>query len=167
MRLSSRPGQFLTLAGAVLAVVGGFAPWYLARATYGGQTFDLINVNGFQEPNPGLSVLAIGLCITAGAVAGAELFVPNARRGTSPTQILGFVPISLGITASALVIAKYLWQETFASVGFLVTGSGAVLVTLGGILVFWAGLLARRFELIDADRYGAAGSLSRLPTRTQ
>ena len=66
-------------------------------------------------------------------------------------QILGFIPISLGITAFALVIAKYLWQETYASVGFLVTGSGAVLVTLGGILVFWAGFLARRLEPIDAN----------------
>ena len=78
MRMSPRPGQFLTVVGAVLATAGGFAPWYLARATYGGQTFDLINVNGFQQPNPGLSVLAIGLCVTAGAVALAELFVPNA-----------------------------------------------------------------------------------------
>ena len=159
MRLSPRPGQFLTVVGAVLAVAGGFAPWYLARATYGGQTFDLIHVNGFQEPNPGLSVLAIGLCVTAGAVALAELFIPSARhesgRDASPTQILGLVPISLGLTAFALVIAKYLWQETFASVGFLVTGLGAVLVTLGGILVFWAGLLARRFEPVDADTSGA------------
>lgn len=150
MRLSLRPGQILTVIGAVLAVAGGFAPWYLARATYGGQTFDLINVNGFQEPNPGLSVLAIGLSVTAGAVALAELLVPNARRGGSPMQILGFIPIGLGLTAFALVIAKYLWQDTYASVGFLVTGSGAVLVTLGGMLVLWAGLLARRSDLIPA-----------------
>src|SRR5688572_16139485 len=118
MRVSVRPGQLLTVLGSVLAVAGGFAPWYLARATYGGQSFDVINANGFQEPNPGLSVLAIGLCVTAGAVAAAELFVPNARRGQSPMQILGFAPISLGMSAFALVLAKYLWQETYASVGF-------------------------------------------------
>lgn len=173
MRLSPRPGQVLTIVGAAVAVAGGFAPWYLAQATYGGQTFDLIRVNGFQQPNPGLSVLAIGLCVTAGAVALAELLVPNARRSGSgdaaPTQGLGFAPntggflapISLGITAFALVIAKYLWQETYASMGFLVTGLGAVLVTLGGILVFWAGLLARRLDPASID--SAAEETSALP----
>src|SRR5262245_55325553 len=132
MRVTARPGQLVTVLGAVLAVAGGFALWYDATAVYGGRTFELVHANGWEQPNPGLSVLAIGLCATAGLVALAELLVPGARGRDPSPQLVGVAPVALGVTAFALVLAKYLWQDAYASVGFLVTGSGAVLVALGG-----------------------------------
>lgn len=144
MRVSARPGLLLTVFGAVLAVAGGFARWYDATAVYGGRTFELIQATGWQRPNPGLSVLAIGLCVTAGFVALAELLVANAPGDGSPRPLVGLVPIGLGTAAFALVLAKYLARDAYASVGFLVTGSGAALVALGGVLVFWSGVLTRR-----------------------
>ena len=134
----------LTAFGAVVAVAGGFTLWYDATVVYGGRTFELVRANGWQQPNPGLSVLAIGLCVTAGAVALAEMLVPNAH-GTEPSPMLtGFIPISLGTTAFALVLAKYLWQDTYAAGGFVVTGAGAVFVAFGGVVTFWSTLLSRR-----------------------
>jgi hypothetical protein len=133
-----RPGRLVTIVGAVTALVGGFAPWYEATVTYGGQAFRVLDQNGWENPNAGISILAIALCIVAGAVALAELIVPDAHGPQSPAQVNPLVPIGLGFTALALVIAKYVDYDPYASVGFLVTGTGALLVIAGGVWLFVA-----------------------------
>jgi hypothetical protein len=138
---SSRAGQLLTLVGAAIALAGGFVLWYDATAVYGGRTFELIQSNGWQQPNPALSVLAIGLCVVAGIVALTELLLPSGRGDGAPAVAL--VPIGFGITAFALVVAKYMWEDAYASMGFVVTGTGAALVALGGVLTLWSRVVAR------------------------
>jgi hypothetical protein len=136
--MTLRPGRLVTIVGAVTALVGGFAPWYEATVTYGGQAFRVLDQNGWENPNAGISILAIALCIVAGAVAFAELTVPTAHGTSNAAQVNPLVPIGLGITSLALVIAKYIDYDPYASVGFLVTGGGAVLVTAGGVWLLLA-----------------------------
>jgi hypothetical protein len=141
--MTTRPGQGFTVFGAALALTGGFFAWYEATVVFGGHTIPLIDANGWQEPNAGLSILAIGLCATAGLVALAELLFRNARGPDNAASLVGLVPIGLGITALALVVAKYLAEEHYASVGFLVTGVGCAFVALGGVLSLCASVVTR------------------------
>jgi hypothetical protein len=140
--MTPRPGQYFTVFGALLAIAGGFVSWYEANVLYGGYTFSYISANGWQEPYAGLSIMAIGLCVTAGVVALVELLFHNAR-GPSTAPIVGLVPIGLGVTAFGLVVAKYVAAPDHASVGFLVSGCGAAFVALGGLLSFAMSLAPR------------------------
>ena len=138
--MTTRPGQYFTVFGALLAIAGGFVSWYDLSVLYGTQTITFIS-NGWQEPYAGLSIMAIGLCVTAGLVALVELVFRNAR-GQNPA-IVGLVPIGLGVTAFGLVVAKYVAAPDFASVGFLVSGCGAAFVALGGLLSLAVSLVPR------------------------
>jgi hypothetical protein len=140
--MTPRPGQYFTVFGALLAIAGGFVSWYEASVLYGGYTFSYISANGWQEPYAGLSILAIGLCVMAGAYALVRLRFPDAR-GHHPPPIVGLVPIGLGVTAFGLVVAKYLAVPDHASVGFLVSGCGAAFVALGGLLSLAVSLAPR------------------------
>jgi len=131
--MTTRPGQYFTVFGALLAIAGGFVSWYEATVLWGSHTIPYISANGWQDPYAGLSIMAIGLCLTAGLVSLAELLFRNAR-GHNPASTIGLVPIGLGITAFGLVVAKYLAAPEHASVGFLVSASGAAFVALGGLL---------------------------------
>ena len=133
--MTTRPGQCFTVFGALLAIAGGFVSWYEATVLFRGHPIQVIEANGWHDPNAGLSIMAIGLCVTAGLVALAEMLFRNAR-GAEGAATVGLVPIGLGITAVGLVVAKYLAQSDYASVGFLVSGCGAAFVALGGLLSF-------------------------------
>jgi hypothetical protein len=139
-RITTRPGQYFTVFGALLAIAGGFVSWYEATVLWGSRTIPYISANGWQEPYAGLSIMAIGLCVTAGLVALVELLFRNAR-GQNAVPIVGLVPIGLGVTAFGLVVAKYLAAPEYASVGFLVSGCGAAFVALGGLLSLAASLV--------------------------
>ena len=141
--MTTRPGQCFTVFGALLAIAGGFVSWYEATVLFGGYPIQVIEANGWHNPNAGLSILAIGLCLTAGLVALAELLFRNPRGADAPASTVGLVPIGLGITAVGLVVAKYLAQSDYASVGFLVSGCGAAFVALGGLLSFAVSLAPR------------------------
>ena len=141
--MTTRPGQYFTVFGALLAIAGGFVSWYEATVLFGGHTIEVIDVNGWHDPYAGLSILAIGLCVTAGLVALAELIFRNARGSHGATSVVGLVPIGLGITAVGLVVAKYLAQPDYASVGFLVSGCGAAFVAVGGLLSFAVSIVPR------------------------
>ena len=141
--MTTRPGQYFTVFGAVLAIAGGFVSWYEASVLFGGHTIPLVEANGWQEPYAGLSIMAIGLCVTAGLVALAELLFRNARGADAHASTVGLVPIGLGLTAVGLVVAKYLAQPDYASVGFLVSGCGAAFVAAGGLLSFAVSLTPR------------------------
>lgn len=141
--MTTRPGQCFTVFGALLAIAGGFASWYEATVLFGGYTIEVIDANGWHNPNAGLSIMAIGLCVTAGSVALAELLFRHARRVHDTASTVGLVPIGLGITAVGLVVAKYLAEPEYASVGFLVSGCGAAFVALGGLLSFAVSLAPR------------------------
>jgi len=140
--MTPRPGQWFTVFGALLAIAGGFVSWYEKIALFGNQTIPVVSANGWQEPYAGLSIMAMGLCLTAGAVALVELLFPQAR-GQNPAPLVGLVPIGLGFTAFGLVVAKYLAAPDWATVGFLVSGCGAAFVALGGLLSFGASLAVR------------------------
>ena len=140
--MTARPGQYFTVFGALLAIAGGFVSWYEATVLWGSHTIPYISANGWQDPYAGLSIMAIGLCVTAGLVALAELLFRNARAQTA-VPIVGLVPIGLGVTAFGLVVAKYLAAPEHASVGFLVSGCGAAFVALGGLLSLAVSLMPR------------------------
>ena len=139
--MTTRPGQYFTVFGALLAIAGGFVSWYEATVLFGGHTIQVIDANGWHNPYAGLSIMAMGLCLTAGLVALAELLFRNARGGATST--VGLVPIGLGLTAVGLVVAKYLAQPDYASVGFLVSGCGAAFVAVGGLLSFAVSIVPR------------------------
>jgi len=141
--MTTRPGPYFTAFGALLAIAGGFVSWYEATVLFGGHTIEVIHANGWQNPYGGLSIMAIGLCLTAGVVALAELIFRNARGPDGATSTVGLVPIGLGITAVGLVVAKYLAQPDYASVGFLVSGCGAAFVAVGGLLSFAVSIVPR------------------------
>ncbi len=131
--MTTRPGQYFTVFGAVLAVAGGFVSWYEWTVLFGGYSIVSFDANGWNEPYAGLSIMAIGLCVTAGLVALAELLFRNARNSETVSTV-GIVPIGLGVTAVGLVVAKYMAEPHYASVGFLVSGCAAAFVALGGLL---------------------------------
>jgi len=140
--MTTRPGQYFTVFGALLAIAGGFVSWYEATVQWGGRAISVIAANGWEQPYAGLSIMAIGLCVTAGLVALAELLFRDAR-GNGPATTVGLVPIGLGVTAFGLVVAKYLAAPDYASVGFLVSGCGAAFVALGGLLSLAVSLAPR------------------------
>ena len=131
--MSTRPGQYFTVFGAVLAVAGGFVSWYEWTVLFGGYSIVSFAANGWQGPYAGLSIMAIGLCVAAGVYALVRLRFRDARGHDIP-PIIGLVPIGFGVTAFGLVIAKYVAEPHHASVGFLVSGCAAVFVALGGLL---------------------------------
>ena len=131
--MTPRPGQYFTVFGALLAVAGGFVSWYEMTALFGGYSIVSVDANGWHEPYAGLSIMAIGLCVIAGLYALVRLRFSDARGQYIP-PIVGIVPIGLGVTAFGLVVAKYLAEPHYASVGFLVSGSAAAFVALGGLL---------------------------------
>lgn len=139
--MTTRPGQYFTIFGALLAIAGGFVSWYEASVLFGGQRISVITSNGWQEPYARISILAIGLCVAGGSLALVELFM-HARDVSIPWTV-GLFPIGLGVTAFSLVVAKYLAAPDYASVGFLVSGCGAAFVALGGLLAFGASLVLR------------------------
>ena len=140
--MTTRPGQYFTVFGALLAIAGGFVSWYEATVLFGGQKISVITSNGWQEPYARISILAIGLCVAAGLLAVVELFLH--ARGMAVPWTIGLFPIGFGVTAFGLVVAKYIAASEWASVGFLVSGCGAAFVALGGLLSLAVSLAAPR-----------------------
>lgn len=139
--MTTRPGQYFTVFGALLAIAGMFVSWYEATVSFGGRQISVITSNGWQEPYARISILAIGLCVAAGVLTVAELFLQS-RASVVPWTV-GLFPIGLGIVAFGLVVAKYVAAPDWASVGFLVSGCGAAFVALGGLLSLAVGLVPR------------------------
>jgi hypothetical protein len=107
-------------------------PWY--RATF--EFFHLtVTRNGFETPDPGLSILAIVFCVAAGAFAVVDHVLISSSDGRRSLQPAAFVPAVLGAIAVAMVAAKYADQSKYASIGFLVTGAGAAAVVVGGVVM--------------------------------
>ena len=140
--MTTRPGQYFTVFGALLAIAGGFVSWYEATVLFGGQRISVITSNGWQEPYARISILAIGLCVCAGVLAVVELLLH--ARATAVPWTIGFFPIGFGVTAFGLVVAKYIAAPEWASVGFLVSGCGAAFVALGGLLSLAVSLAAAK-----------------------
>jgi hypothetical protein len=130
--ISARPGKFVVIAGAVVAVIGGFLPWYRVR-------FDFIDFtvtrNGFESPDAGLSVFAIAFCVAAAAFAVVDLALTSSSGGRRSLQPAVFTPGVLGAIAIVMVAAKYANESKYASIGFVVTGLGAAAVVIGGIVM--------------------------------
>jgi hypothetical protein len=139
--MTTRPGQYFTVFGALLAIAGMFVSWYEATVMFGGQQISVITSNGWQEPYARISILAIGLCVAAGVLTVVELFL-QARAIVIPWTV-GLFPIGLGVVAFGLVVAKYVAAPDWASVGFLVSGCGAAFIALGGLLSLAVGLVPR------------------------
>jgi hypothetical protein len=129
----------LVIVGATAAVIGGFLPWYRV-------SFDFIDFrvtrNGFERPDAGLSVFAIAFCVAAAAFAVVDLALTSSSGGRRSLQPAVFIPGVLGAIAVVMVAAKYADESKDASIGFVVTGLGAAVVVVGGVV-----MLAMRDEV--------------------
>ena len=142
--MTTRPGQYFTVFGALLAIAGGFVSWYEATVLFGGHTIELIDANGWHEPYAGLSIMAIGLCVTAGLVALAELVFRNTRRRRrARCRPSDWCRSAWGSPRSGSSSRSTSRHPDYASVGFLVSGCGAAFVAAGGLLSFAVSLAPR------------------------
>lgn len=123
-------GEKVIVASAVVLLIDAFLPWYSVDVG----PFGTYSRNGFQSPGAFWSLLAILIGIAMGAV----VIVSRLELAELPDKLGNFtwgqVYMAAGIAAFALVVIKYLTENSFVGfgmwLGFLATAGLAV----GGFL---------------------------------